>query len=90
MSDSPFEDILHTNLVPSDAQCDDIRAFLVGPCKELADLTEEIERLQSLLDQTTKKRGELKQCVDAHFSLVSPMRRLPDDILREVFVETLP
>ncbi|KAJ7212636.1 hypothetical protein GGX14DRAFT_564385 [Mycena pura] len=92
MSDSPFdsEDILHTNVVPSDAQCDDIRAFLVGPCKELADLTEEIERFQSLLDQTTKRRDELKQCVDAHFALVSPMRRLPDDILREVFVETLP
>ncbi|KAJ7212637.1 hypothetical protein GGX14DRAFT_564386 [Mycena pura] len=90
MSDSPFEDILHTNVVPSDAQCDDIRAFLMGPCKELANLTEEIERLQSLLDQTTRKRDELKQCVDAHFALVSPMRRLPDDILREVFVKTLP
>ncbi|KAJ7212632.1 hypothetical protein GGX14DRAFT_564383 [Mycena pura] len=90
MSGSPFEDILHTNVVPSDAQCDDIRAFLVGPCKELADLTEEIERLQSLLDQTTEKRDKLKQCVDTHFALVSPMRRLPDDILREVFVETLP
>ncbi|KAJ7073041.1 hypothetical protein C8F01DRAFT_1045892 [Mycena amicta] len=51
MLDSPFIDMLHTNIVPSEAQCDEIRAY-----------------------------------IDAHLALLSPMRRVPDDILRSIFV----
>ncbi|KAJ7224666.1 hypothetical protein GGX14DRAFT_651334 [Mycena pura] len=87
---SPFENMLHTNFIPSDAQCDNLRAFLVDPCKELAGLAEKISQLQAMLEETTKKHDELKQYVDAHLALLAPMRRLPGDILRAVFVETLP
>lgn len=42
---SPFNDILHTNAVPSDAECEKIRNLLEGPRNELSDVTEEINRL---------------------------------------------
>ncbi|KAJ7640669.1 hypothetical protein DFH06DRAFT_1334393 [Mycena polygramma] len=88
--DSPFHDILHTNAVPSDAECDSIRKLLEDPQNELALVAEEISRLQSLIDDAAHKRRRLQQFIDAHLALVSPMRRLPDDILRGVFVATLP
>ncbi|KAJ6573100.1 hypothetical protein DFH09DRAFT_1152310, partial [Mycena vulgaris] len=81
--------MLHTNAVPSDLECDSIRYFLEGPQKELADLTQEIARLESLLDQASSKRDRLKLFIDAHLALVSPVRRLPDDIVQTIFEATL-
>ncbi|KAJ7108134.1 hypothetical protein C8R44DRAFT_636529, partial [Mycena epipterygia] len=87
---SPFTDILHTNAVPSDADCDNIRNLLQAPRQEVAYLKEEISRLQSLMDEAIRKRDELKQFIDAHLALVSPARRLPDDIVRAIFTASLP
>ncbi|KAJ6548629.1 hypothetical protein B0H19DRAFT_952317, partial [Mycena capillaripes] len=87
--ESPFEDILHTNTVPSDADCDVIRNLLQIPRNEVADLTEEIARLQALVDETVRKRDGLKEFIDAHVALVSPARRLPEDILQGIFLATL-
>ncbi|KAJ6476603.1 hypothetical protein DFH09DRAFT_1468518 [Mycena vulgaris] len=88
--DSPVKDMLHTNAVPSDLECDSIRYFLEGPQKELADLTEEIAHLESLLNQASSKRDRLKLFIDAHLALMSPVRKLPDDIVQTIFEATLP
>ncbi|KAJ7809870.1 hypothetical protein B0H14DRAFT_2865017 [Mycena olivaceomarginata] len=87
---SPFNDILYTNTVPSDTECDSIRSLLAGPLKDLADITEEMRRLQSLIDEAVLKRERLQQFINAHLALLSPVRRLPDDIVRAVFTATLP
>ncbi|KAJ7881264.1 hypothetical protein B0H14DRAFT_2705131, partial [Mycena olivaceomarginata] len=87
---SPFQDILHTNTIPMDAECDSIHALLRGPRKEVVDLTEEIARLQSLVEKASQKRAKLEEFIDAHLALVSPFRRLPDDIVRAIFLATLP
>ncbi|KAJ6561842.1 hypothetical protein B0H19DRAFT_944145 [Mycena capillaripes] len=57
--DSPFRENLHTNAAPSDTECQRIRELLVDPCKEAADLTVEIERLQALISQLTEERARL-------------------------------
>ncbi|KAJ7730696.1 hypothetical protein DFH07DRAFT_162242 [Mycena maculata] len=88
--ESPFKDILHTNAVPSDADCQTIRDFLVGPREEMAALTDEIAALRALLDERTSKRAVLDEFVAAHLALVSPVRRLPADIIRDIFVASLP
>ncbi|KAJ6573388.1 hypothetical protein DFH09DRAFT_1362051 [Mycena vulgaris] len=87
---SPVKDILYTNAVPSDVACESIRHFLEGPQKELAYLTEEITRLESLLEEASSKREHLKQFIDAHLASVSPVRRLPGEILGTIFVAALP
>ncbi|KAJ7923355.1 hypothetical protein B0H13DRAFT_2316545 [Mycena leptocephala] len=87
---SPFNDILHTNAVPSDTECEEIRNLLEGSRKELSDVTEEINRLQSMIDEAARKRDRLQQFIDVHLALLSPVRRLPDDVVREVFIATLP
>ncbi|KAJ7912894.1 hypothetical protein B0H13DRAFT_2659840 [Mycena leptocephala] len=88
--DSPFQEILHTNAVPSDEECDAIRHFLETPLKELAGLTDRFTHLQHLLDDVSKKRDQMKECIDAHLAVVSPVRRLPEDIIRSIFLRTLP
>ncbi|KAJ7135520.1 hypothetical protein C8R46DRAFT_1362010 [Mycena filopes] len=87
---SPFSDILHTNAVPTDAECANLRALLEAPCEELRRIDREIDRLQSLIDEANNRRQELKGFIDPHLALVSPARRLPEDIIRSIFVETLP
>ncbi|KAJ6566856.1 hypothetical protein B0H19DRAFT_1138746 [Mycena capillaripes] len=86
---SPFNDMLHTNIAPTDAECRSIRDLLQGPQKDVVDLTEDIARLRFLIDEATRKRDELQQFINAHLALVSPARRLPEDIVREIFMATL-
>ncbi|KAJ7486629.1 hypothetical protein FB451DRAFT_1534559 [Mycena latifolia] len=90
MEDSPFQNILHTNAVPSDADCQRIQDFLTEPQRELANLTDEISRMQNLIDELTEKRAALDNFINAHLAMVSPARRLPDDIVRAIFIACLP
>ncbi|KAJ7138312.1 hypothetical protein C8R44DRAFT_342456 [Mycena epipterygia] len=82
---SPFQSILHTNAVPSDTECQRIRDLLVGPRQQAADLTKEIEEMRIVLDGLERRREELDRFIDAHLSLVSPARRLPEDVIRAIF-----
>ncbi|KAJ6465649.1 hypothetical protein C8R47DRAFT_1201542 [Mycena vitilis] len=76
-------------ITPSDTESRIIRNLAGGWRKDLAQSTEEIDRLHSLIDEATRKRNELNQFIDAHLALVSPARRLPDDVIREIFMATL-
>ncbi|KAJ7937066.1 hypothetical protein B0H13DRAFT_2648972 [Mycena leptocephala] len=87
--DSPFDDILRTNVVPSDSECKRIRDFLEGPQKEIVDLTRELKRLDSLRKEISHKRRQLKEFINDHLALVSPVRRLPEDIVRAIFIASL-
>ncbi|KAJ7807114.1 hypothetical protein B0H13DRAFT_590108 [Mycena leptocephala] len=84
--ESPWEAILHTNTTPSDSDCRRIQDFLNAPRRAVADLTEEIMRMQNLLDGLTRKRDELSQLIDSHLALVSPARRLPEDVISAIFI----
>ncbi|KAJ6559915.1 hypothetical protein B0H19DRAFT_945196, partial [Mycena capillaripes] len=88
--DSPFQDILHTNVAPSDSECQGIRDFLEGPYKRIADLTEELVHLDSLRKELLQKRGDLLHFIDAHRALLSPARQLPEDIVRAIFMACTP
>ncbi|KAJ7267343.1 hypothetical protein C8J57DRAFT_1616042 [Mycena rebaudengoi] len=63
--DSPFKDILNTNTVPSDAECQNIHDFLKDPRRQCADLNEQIARMQKPLADLTRDRGELQSFIDA-------------------------
>ncbi|KAJ7253571.1 hypothetical protein C8J57DRAFT_626920 [Mycena rebaudengoi] len=88
--ESPFKHMLNTNVIPDDAECQRIHDFLLEPRKEATELSEQIARTQKLLDDLTRKRDDLTDFIDTHLALVSPARRLPDDVVREIFVASLP
>ncbi|KAJ7232207.1 hypothetical protein B0H12DRAFT_1029047, partial [Mycena haematopus] len=90
LANSPFANRLSTNYVPSDSEILEIRSLLVDPAAELARLDARIKVAAIALGQLTQQRASLKGPIDAHKALISPMRRIPQDILLEIFFSCLP
>ncbi|KAL0569859.1 hypothetical protein V5O48_012100 [Marasmius crinis-equi] len=82
-SSSPFSHVLDTNYAPSEEEYANIRSLLYEPEQRAATLAQEIQKLQAELD-------EVQHFIDRHCSLLSPVRRVPADILGEIFVQALP
>jgi hypothetical protein len=88
--------LLESNKLPSKQEEQDIREMM-SPAQmriaQLAETTKEVQRkieeLQKLIDASVKETKELKNHMQAHNSIISPMRRIPYDILREVFLYAL-
>ncbi|KAJ7913523.1 hypothetical protein B0H13DRAFT_2468585 [Mycena leptocephala] len=90
LADSPFADRLNTNYAPSDIEILKIRALLVEPADELARMDTQIEEMEFALGQLKEKRASLKAPIEAHRALISPIRRIPQDVLLEIFFFCLP
>ncbi|KAF7348243.1 Hexose carrier protein [Mycena sanguinolenta] len=90
LTDSPFVNLLHTNYVPSDAEVLQIRSLLMYSADELARIDAQIEAMEIALGQLKEQRAALKEPIDAHKALISPMRRIPQDVLLEIFFSCLP
>nr|GAT42594.1 predicted protein [Mycena chlorophos] len=63
MSTSPFQQLLHTNAVPSDSEMDAIRDFLVPKRAHLQELEAEFSRLRALLDVAEAFCNELQDLI---------------------------
>ncbi|KAJ6498731.1 hypothetical protein C8R45DRAFT_925472 [Mycena sanguinolenta] len=87
---SPFASQLGTNYCPPDAELSQIEALLVEPRLKLQSLDEEIAFLRQALDQLAEERDNLSTYVEAHQALLSPVRRLPLDIIGAIFMACLP
>ncbi|KAJ7457441.1 hypothetical protein FB451DRAFT_1274899 [Mycena latifolia] len=88
--DSPFADKLDTNYVPSDFELDQLRALLAEPMDELARIDAQIDEMKIAIRQLKTMRASLNAEIEAHRALISPMRRVPQDILLEIFFACLP
>ncbi|KAJ2930325.1 hypothetical protein H1R20_g6783, partial [Candolleomyces eurysporus] len=83
LSVSPFAQHLHTNYAPSHSELNPLRS-LVDERQKLVDALErEIEEL-------AKRRDEHAKFVKEHSALLSPIRRVPNDILSLIFLACLP
>ncbi|KAJ7906828.1 hypothetical protein B0H13DRAFT_1716163 [Mycena leptocephala] len=87
---SPFAPQLGTNYCPTDDEVAEIKAFLIEPALRLKQLDDEISDLQRAIDKLRAERESLVADVKAHRALISPVRRLPLDIIQEIFVACLP
>ncbi|KAJ7764415.1 hypothetical protein B0H16DRAFT_1265181, partial [Mycena metata] len=81
--ESPFRSHLGTNYVPSDPEIEEIAAHLAPHEGELA-------LLDALLLELTAQRDRVKDYIDSHKALTSYPRRLPHDIIQEMFLRCLP
>ncbi|KAF7357958.1 hypothetical protein MVEN_00842400 [Mycena venus] len=87
---SPFAPRLGTNYCPTGEEVLQIEALLVEPSLRLKGLDDEIAELQKAIDKLTEERNNLSIYVDGHKALISPVRRLPLDIIEEIFVACIP
>ncbi|KAJ7823957.1 hypothetical protein B0H14DRAFT_3729492 [Mycena olivaceomarginata] len=81
--ESRFSRRLSTNYIPSDEEIDFIRIELVSHTQELVRIDERIRELSA-------QRDKIQAYIDSHMALISHPRRLPVEILREIFIACLP
>ncbi|KAF7357944.1 hypothetical protein MVEN_00841000 [Mycena venus] len=87
---SPFAPRLGTNYCPTDEEAVEIETLLAEPSLRLKGLDDEIAELQRAIDKLAEERDSLGAYIAAHKALISPVRRLPLDIIEEIFVACLP
>ncbi|KAJ7782570.1 hypothetical protein DFH07DRAFT_727985 [Mycena maculata] len=87
---SPFSSRLGTNYCPRDDEILEIQTLLVEPSSRLKGLDDEIAELQKVMDKLTDECNSVRAYVDAHSALISPARRLPVDIIQEIFMACIP
>ncbi|KAF7376692.1 hypothetical protein MSAN_00086200 [Mycena sanguinolenta] len=87
---SPFASRLGTNYCPTDEEILEINALLIEPTLRLKGLDDEITKLQKAIDKLGEERSRVAAYVEDHKALISPVRRLPLDIIQELFIACLP
>ncbi|KAL0950033.1 hypothetical protein HGRIS_010041 [Hohenbuehelia grisea] len=90
MQTSPFASALGTSYIPSMSEIDIIRTHIERPIGECDDLQKQIDDAQSKLDALIAQRDEVQSYVQSHKALTSLGRRLPGDVLAEIFLQCLP
>jgi len=71
--------------VPSDAHVALLKPLVVGCRHDLARYTEKIDRLTHVLAILKERRSQLQQYTDPYEFFVSPIRKLPAEVLTEIF-----
>ncbi|KAJ6526963.1 hypothetical protein DFH09DRAFT_1187235 [Mycena vulgaris] len=87
---SPFASKLGTNYCPLDEEIREIQGLIFQSSSRLQRLDDQLADLQKAIERLTKERDSLSNYVEAHKSLISPARRLPLDIIQEIFVACIP
>ena len=88
--ESPFAHLLGTNYVPTDSETRQILNLLSQSLSELCRLDTEIDRLRAIIYDLLEQRHKTRKFVNDHRALLSPARRLPSEIVGEIFVHCLP
>ena len=89
-ANSQFREWLGTNYSPTNNQVAQIKEFLVQPLSDLTALDEQVRAAQQALNALLAKQRKLKSQIDAHQALIHPIRRLPKELLQEIFLHCLP
>lgn len=88
--ESPFEHLIGVNYVPTEQEIGIITQLLVKPYQKLSRMDDGIRDMENKLSELRMHRNRLWSSIHAHRGMISCARRLPDDVLQEVFVRTLP
>ncbi|KDR83117.1 hypothetical protein GALMADRAFT_870860 [Galerina marginata CBS 339.88] len=78
------------NCVPSDSVLQDAEKQLLKPLEDLKNKEAEISRLAKALEDLEDECDALQQLIRKYKPLLSPIRRLPTDIIHEIFYRCLP
>ncbi|KAJ7062328.1 hypothetical protein C8F01DRAFT_1368941 [Mycena amicta] len=86
---SAFAPKLGTNYCPTDNEVHEINVLLAEPSEQLRQLDSKIDDLRKSMEELVVERNRIGEFVNAHKALISPMRRIPIDVLQEIFVACL-
>ena len=89
-SPSPFASRLDSNYVATDSELLEIRSLLQLPTSRLEELTTQLRELEEKSTQIRKEQSALRLFISKHRALISLIRKIPTDILQEIFIACLP
>ena len=87
---SKFSDKINTNYIPNTAEIQEIKEYLSEVDQELFQLNAKITEMTAVLMELNKTRDCLQTVASQHQALISPVRRLPPELLQVIFVYCLP
>ncbi|KZP22093.1 hypothetical protein FIBSPDRAFT_687916, partial [Athelia psychrophila] len=79
---------LDSNVVLPSSQTNVIASSISSALRDVSQLDQDILRLENTLHELRRKRDEMKSFTLAHKTLVSPIRRVPPEIITEVFLHS--
>ncbi|KAF7371153.1 F-box domain-containing protein [Mycena sanguinolenta] len=82
--------LLNTNEPPNDSDLAFIHSVISQTDARLACLDDEISKLQDKLTQLRDERSSLSNYLTRNKAILSPLRRMPPELLGEIFLWTLP
>ncbi|KIM41316.1 hypothetical protein M413DRAFT_146373 [Hebeloma cylindrosporum] len=85
-----FAALLQNNDVPSESTILEVTKSLKVPLTQLQEVEAEIQRLGQLMETLETKRQSIQKIINDHNVILSPVRRLPPDVLHEIFFHCLP
>jgi hypothetical protein len=83
---SPVPPLLGTNSRPTNVEVADIRRVLLDTEADLLAYDRDIDLLEAVLESRRRERQALEEFRKLHASLLSPIRRLPSELLFEIFM----
>ncbi|KIM41494.1 hypothetical protein M413DRAFT_149619, partial [Hebeloma cylindrosporum] len=85
-----FTVLLQNNDAPAEKTILEVAESLKVPLNELREIEKEIQRLNELMEIMNAKRRSIQKIIDDHNVILAPARRLPQDVLHEIFLNCLP
>ncbi|KAJ7483481.1 hypothetical protein FB451DRAFT_1028928, partial [Mycena latifolia] len=85
-----YQELLTTNAVPQGTELPFIQVVVSKTDARLADVEKEISRLRDRLQQLEDERASLSRYQAQNYAVISPLRRMPPEVLGEIFSWTLP
>ncbi|KAF5311016.1 hypothetical protein D9619_007906 [Psilocybe cf. subviscida] len=78
------------NILPTKYELQNVSSLLENELSELEGLELELKRLQEVYANIELQRNDLSRTIEVHQVYLSPIRRIPDDIVREIMFQCLP
>ncbi|KAF8154392.1 hypothetical protein K438DRAFT_1522058, partial [Mycena galopus ATCC 62051] len=85
-----YNTLLRTNEPPLESEVPYIRSLVSAAAARLAIFHKEILPLQLHQELVKQDYAELLSFYDQHYGAISPLRRMPNELLQEIFFWSLP
>lgn len=82
--------LLASNDPPSENVMQELNEVMATPLQELAEANQRIEDLEAQLLSLKEQRAKIESSLQGYRTIMSPIRRLPDDVFHEIFYHCLP
>ncbi|CAA7269501.1 unnamed protein product [Cyclocybe aegerita] len=87
---SQLSSFVGTDHIVTDDEVSEINALLVPPMKTLRSLEDEIDKINQILKNLCQQHASLSEEINTVRTIIAPIRRIPTDILIEIFHRCLP